>query len=398
MSNQVNLAMPFGLPEAEGDILNHYQRLEEETTLEQLADNTVRIFNTNAPEWSSIHTICRCIAVVLPAGSTAPDEAALSQAAVLIKPWFWDFLQMSESGGDGLLPSKIVYKNIDADVLRNDIRQEITTNERYASLSEAEKSSLQDQFLRGEVKILLQSETKIGAGIILTTGEHSGKRSFDLQFLDYENRLINPAEVAEIYELVGGRTVNNHPFAKHFSIAVWPNIAPLEGGLRFKVSGLPFIEGTRVTVGGNSVPENKIRLSPNKEILYGEIPSNNSNDSVNVIVAIPGITPSTFADAISYKTGLLDAIRSTVISYVIHLQEIKFLIDEELSKESLTPERKQNWLLEIDKAGKTIDHTIFLRSENGGGSLGMPDVNQVWENSAPLIREFKADILNILHG
>lgn len=399
MSSEVNLAMPFGLPAEGANLLAHYSALKEEVTFEQLADNTVRMIITDRLEWCSIHTMCRCMAILLPTGSTAPNGAVLLESAVIIKPWFWDFLRMSESANGSVLPSKILYTNIDISMLRTDIRNEIGTNERYSSLSMSEKTSLENDFLTGTAKLLLDAETKIGLGQVISSGEHSGKRSCDIQFYDYDNNLMDPSDVSEIFNLVGGRTISNHPYSDFFSRVVWPNIVPVEGNLRFKLTGeLVFSEHTEVSIGGTPVHSSQIRLSPDRRILYGTFPLRESTGAVDVVVQNPGEPAQNFTDAVTYVEDLVSTLKASLISFQVYLSEVKSLIQDENERGVLNPNKKEEWSLDFGFAKEIINHVIYERSERSDQSLILPELSRIWETGNDLISEMSVEIKSILNS
>lgn len=395
MNETVNLAMPFGLPNEEVDMLAHYQNLKDESSLEVEGDTAI-IFTTAASEWSSIHTMCRCVVEVLPAGSTALEGVEVTDPIVMIKPWLWDFLQMSENAGGSLLPSKVLYQNIDLAELENDIRTEIDTNERYSSLTAAEKISLVNQFLNSEAKLLMEPESRLGLGKIETSGANLGKRRFTLQFYDYDNELLALSGVAEIFSLVGGRSVPEHPFTNHFSLAVWPNIAPVEGGIRFKVEDENFPDGTSLIVGGTTIAAEEIRISPDRTTVYATLPLGTADESVDVVVVILGGDNLEFLNAITYKNGMVESLRSGIVSLIISLQELIEKLELETEEGSIDSYRKEVWKHTIEIIARNHNNILMKRNSNGGGSLGNPELEQLLTNSKSIISAKYAEIFNFL--
>src|SRR5215213_8096281 len=140
--------MPIGLPAQGSDPTVHYTNLNTRLIANVAAGNAVRARVADEPTYSGLFAMCNGFLRYIPAGGSAPDGTTLTAPMLVLKTWLWAFLELRKSAPPGSVLSKLIgYGNVDANEVRLAIRAELSTNSRYVSLTTAQRTQAENDFL-----------------------------------------------------------------------------------------------------------------------------------------------------------------------------------------------------------------------------------------------------------
>ena len=390
----VNLVMPVGLPPAGTDAATHYSLLRTRLSSEVDATDVTHVWITNEDAYSGLFAMCKGFLRYFPVGTTAPNGTTLAAPMLTLKTWLWDYLALRQNASAGVtLPKLIGYGNVHPDSVRDAVRDELSTNPRYQSLDAAARTQAETDFMAGDAQMLASAATRIGRGAIESGGAHASQRRLDLTFLDRDGTNLDPHFFFDLWGLVAGPQVRNHPLMEMLARPVTPSQMPIEGGLRIRVGGTGFTTGTTVQIGGQLASD--VAVNSTHSAVYATSPALPAG-SVTVVVTIPSQPVRTFSNAITFTIDLLATVRAAALSYAIALSEIREQADALAAAGTLDEAARQRLQGATDLAGIAIQDVVATRSAATGGTLFDPRVSEVWESANNDLLALKTGILTTI--
>jgi hypothetical protein len=386
--------MPIGLPAAGADPVNHYNNLQTRLSVAVDASNVTQLWVTDADAFSGLFAMCKGFLRYFPVGSTAPDGTTLASPMLVLKTWLWDYIALRNNVTGGVtLPKLVSYGNVDSDEVRDAVHAEFTTNSRYQSMSLAERTQAETDFMASDAQMLVSPATMLGRGAIESAGTHVGQRRLDLTFLGHDLTNLDPHYYFDLWGLVGGPQVRNHPLMQALARPVTPSQMPSEGNLRIRVTGTGFTSGTTVQIAGQ--PATDVAINATGTAVYATSPAMSAG-AVDVIVTIPTQPAQVYIDALTFTDDLLATVRAATLAYAVALTEIQEQADALAASSALGDPAREELRIAMDMAGKLTDNAINARCHATAGSLFDPALSEVWENANNDLMALKTGILTTI--
>lgn len=387
----VNLVMPIGLPPDGTDSVTHYGNLRTRLSAGVTASNVAEVWVADEDAYSGLYAMSKGFLRYLPVGASAPDGTTLAAPMLTLKSWLWDYLALRQNVSAGVtLPKLIGYANVRPDTVKAATHSELASNPRYQSLSAAERTQAEDDFMAGDLQLLVSPATMIGRGEVDTAGAHSGQRRLDLTFLDRDGTKLDPLFFFDLWGLVSGPQTRNHPLVGALARAVTPSQMPVEGGLRIRVRGTGFTAGTTVEVGGQ--PATEVTINADATTVYATSPPGAAG-AADVIVTIPNQPAETHSGALTYTGELLATVRAAALAYAIALTEIREAAAALAAAGALDLDARQRLGIAKDSARNAVDDIIAARCDATGGTLFDPAVSDVWDGARDDLLALTTDIM-----
>lgn len=388
----VTLAMPIGLPPTGTDPATHWPQLETRLNTATSA-NVVSVWVADEANYSGLFAMTRGMLRLVPTGGTAPDGSTATSPLLLLKPWLWDYLELRKTAAPGsILPKVISYGNVDTATVGTAIGAELAGNPRYSTLTGAERTQAQTDFLAGTIRLLVAAGTMIGRGQVdpsPPSGVPAGRRRLDLAFLGATGTPLAPAGYFELWNLIGGPRVSGHPLLTSAAPPASPASLPLEGGLRIRVRATNATSGTTVTVGGQTATD--VEISPAGDAVYATAPARTAGQR-DVVVSVPGQAAQTYTGALTYTADLASTARSAVLSYTIVLVELRERAEDLDANSLLDDAARGNIRYAADRARSDSVDAIEQRVMAGGGSLADPAATAPWSDSEEHLAALTTDL------
>jgi hypothetical protein len=377
----VTLAMPVGLPATGADPQVHYTALRPNLQVAVAPDQTVQVWVADVAALSALASMCKGRLRHVPVGAVGPDGMATATSLLLLQPWLWDHLALRGRAPAGsVLPALVVYGNVDVADMTAAIQAELATNPRYQTLGAAERAQAQANFVAGTVALLVTAGVVIGRASVdpaPPAGTSAGARRLDLSFRDRDGGALDPRLYFDLWGLIGGPLVRDHPLPEALRRPVTPALAPIEGGTRVRIDAAGVDATTTVDIGG--VAATDVTIDPAGSAIYATVGAHGVG-TVDVTLNTPGQPAQSFVGALTYVADLPSAARASALSYAVQLIEVR---DRALALDAagqLTADARNQLRLEVDIAQHTAADAIDQRSAAGGGAPSDPAVGAVWED------------------
>lgn len=364
MPETPELAMPIGLPKPGSDVEQHYAALSTQLVAMVNSDNTIVLWTADDPRYADAYAMVRAAVRYRPQGSADPDGATFTTNTLLLQTWLWEYLALQSSAGSGvLIPSTIRMSNIDSAALTSLVHAELESNPRYAQRSVSERAQIEQEFLAGNLRLLVNAGTTIARGAVDPAPPQpslAGNRKIELAFLSSQGTVLDPYLYFAIWRLIAGPLVQGHPLLDMISRDVWPVTAPVEGQTRVRIKVSQASAGASVQVGGAAATD--VRLSTDGAALYATLPAG-TEGAQDIVITITGQPAKTLTAGIRYVSDLIETARAVTASFVVHLRELLEITQARVTSGTLDAETRRDLLLELELAHRLSYQAIDLRAQ-----------------------------------
>ena len=392
-TQDVNLAMPVGLPAPNANAQAHYQQLATRLTASVATGNVVRAWIADEAAYDALHAMSTGFLTFVPTGGSGPGGAAVGSPMLVLKLWLWDYLELRRNAAPSAPPPKLIgYGNADAGDVALTVRAELASNTRYQSLTAQQRTQAETDFLAGTLKLLVSAGTRIGRArvdLAPPPPAQSGWRRLELTFFGASGAALDPSLCIDLWGLISGPLVRGHPLLSSLARPVMPSVAGLEGGNRIRITGTNLVVGTTVTIGGQSAID--VEVSADGSAVYATAPPGSAG-AADVGVTVPGQSTQTHSEAITYVSDILATARAAITSYAIHLTEIRTRAQALADAGQLDTNARALIRIEVDLAGSTAGTLIANRHVVAGRTAPDPDVGEVWEDAQADLRAILENI------
>jgi hypothetical protein len=377
---QLTLAMPVGLPATGVDAAAFFADLAGRIEA-QVSATVVSVWTDADAVYSGLYPMVKAAVWYAPVGAAGLDGGPVSSPTLYCRTWPLEYLSLraSTGGGDTALPAVIGYGNVDPDEVELAIASELASNEQYANLSDADRTTIVSDFMAGNARLLVEAGHRIGMGQV-DSSRADGDRRVDVTLSGSTDLPLPPAFYWSLWATVGGELVTGHPLIALVQGPVSPAMAPIEGGIRVKLSGTGLTNTTPVSFGG--VAATAARASADGTAIYVDAPAGAAG-TVDVVVGT-----TTYSAAFAYTEDVVATAQAALTSHLLYLGELAALA-------SAGPLDDDTWLklkIEADHAGVTAGGAIEHRSSAIGAPAIDPAVADLIAAGLPTLTSLDAAV------
>jgi hypothetical protein len=375
---QLTLAMPVGLPAADVDAASFFADLANRIEA-QVSATGVSVWSDADALYSGLYPMVKAAVWYVPAGSAGLDGGPVSSPTLYCRTWPLEYLSLraSTGGGDTALPAVIGYGSVDPAEVELAIASELVSNEQYAHLTDAERTTTVSDFMAGNARLLVEAGHRIGMGQV-DGSRADGDRRVDIILSGTTDLPLPPAFYWSLWATVGGELVTGHPLIALVQGPVSPAMAPIEGGIRVKLSGEGLTNTTPVSFGG--VAATAARASADGTAIYVDAPAGAAG-TVDVVVGT-----TTHSAAFAYTEDVVATAQAALTSQILYLGELAALA----SAGSLDDDTRLRLGIELDHAGIVAGGAIERRSSATGAPAIDPAVADLIAAALPALTSLDA--------
>ena len=396
-SDNLDLAMPLGLPLKGADKEAHYTAMASLLSIEITKAKVARIWVASNPLYANVHAMARAAVRYYPKGSKGPDGAAEATNTLYFKTWLWEYLSLKKSAGGGkLVPAVIRIANIDNAQMKTLVEQELKSNSRYKSRTTTERTQMKTDFLVGKLNLLVAAGTKVAQGAVDTMPPQpglAGYRRIDLAFVDADGNVLDPSLFFDIWGAVGGSNVTGHPLLDLLKRELTPSAAPLEGGTRIRIKGKNLTDASTVSVEGKLATD--VKMANSGKLLYATLPAGKKGIA-DIVIKIPGQPDKTISPGVRYVEDVVETARAVTASFIVHLTELHERVKAMMAVGTVSEDDRGKLRLELELAHRLSYEAIDERAAAGGGAANSPGVVDVLAKHDAVERGLLAKVITAI--
>lgn len=369
--SQLVLAMPVGLPGEGDDPAAFFTDLSGKLEA-SVSGDVISVWTDPAAEYSGIYPMIKSAAWYVKAGNPGADGTTpVSADTLYCKTWLWEYIDLSASAGGGsALPAVIAYSGLEEAQVQADVTAELTDNAKYANMTDQERTDGAAAFIAGDARMVVEAGTRLGMGQV--DGSHpNGWRKVEIALYDADLNLLDPSFYFTLWDTVGGEMVESHPLIALVQGPVTPATAPVEGGIRVKITGTGLSDATPVTFGGVAATDVRVKPDGTGTVLYATVPAGTSG-TVDVVV-----DGTTHAGAFAYTEDVAATAQASLSSYVLYIGELTDLANAYAAAGTLDEAKRSELRDELEQAASTAGEVIEQRSANAGAAAMDPAVGEM---------------------
>lgn len=357
----LTLALPLGLPDAGTDAAAFFTDLGSRIRA-TVTGNCISAWTDPDALYSGVGPMIKAAVWYVRAGDPGLDGTTpVTSNTLYCKTWLWQYISLRTAAGGGstLLPAVIALANLEEAAVQSAVSAELAGNSKYANLTDDERATSLADFLAGSARLVADAGTCLGCGEV-DTSQADGYRRADVTLFDADGNSLDPAFYFSLWDTIGGTLVDGHPLIPLVQGPVTPALAPIEGGIRVRVTGTGLSDGSVVIIGGAEATD--AWAGSGGTTLYVTVPEGTAGP---VDVTVDG---TAYAGAFAYTEDVLATAQAAVLAYMLALGEVSERAAALSAAGSLDDAAREDLLGRLYQAGLTTGQVIEERSANAGAA------------------------------